>query len=340
MLDRLGIDALKIICVFGVQMGIVAYVVLVERRVAAWIQDRVGPNRVGFQGLLQPIADFGKLIFKEDVIPSFVRRTYYFIAPVLVLAPSLILGGVIPFGSQLGSEKMVVADLDIGLLFVFAVTSLAVYGITLAGWASNSKYPFMGGVRSSAQYISYEVCLGLSTIGLVLQTGTLNLSNIVTWQGQHYWLILTQPVAFLVFLVSAFAESNRAPFDFPEAEQELVAGFHTEYSGMKFALFFMGEYASIVFASALMTTLFFGGWTLPFVPGFQTPATTIGMGIAHICVFLAKVFFWLFVFIWVRWTLPRFRYDQLMRLGWNVMLPLAILNLVVTAIVIAVRNVP
>lgn len=333
------LDIIKILCVFLVQMCIVAYLVLVERRVAAWIQDRVGPNRVGFQGLLQPIADFGKLIFKEDVIPSFARRTYFFLAPALVVMPSLIVMGVIPFGSNLGGVKCVIADVDIGLLVVFAITSMAVYGIALAGWSSNSKYSIIGGIRSSAQYISYEVCLGLSTVGIIMMVGSLNLGKIVEYQGQHGWMIFWQPLAFVVFLCSSFAETNRAPFDFPEAEQELVGGYHTEYSGMKFALFFMGEYSNVVFSSALMVTLFLGGWSLPFAP-FNAPATGLGVGIAHILIFLAKVFCVLFFFIWVRWTVPRFRYDQLMRLGWNVMLPLALVNLVLTGVVIWWRNAP
>lgn len=333
------LDMIKIGCVFLVQLSIVAYLVLVERRVAAWIQDRIGPNRVGYQGLLQPIADFGKLIFKEDVIPSFARRTYFFLAPALVVMPSLIVMGVIPFGSNLNGVKCVIADVDISLLVVFAITSMAVYGIALAGWSSNSKYSIIGGIRSSAQYISYEVCMGLSTVGIIMMVGSLNLGKIVEYQGQHGWMILWQPLAFAVFLCSAFAETNRAPFDFPEAEQELVGGYHTEYSGMKFALFFLGEYSNVVFSSALMVTLFFGGWSLPFAP-FNAPAASLGIGIAHILIFLAKLFCVLFFFIWVRWTVPRFRYDQLMRLGWNVMLPLAIVNLVLTGIVIWWRNAP
>ena len=335
-MNPLLIDIIKILSVFMVQLTIVAYSVYVERRVAAFMQDRLGPNRVGFQGLLQPIADFGKLIFKEDVIPSFVRKTYFFLAPALVVMPSLIVIALIPFGSNLGHVKCVIADIDIGLLVIFAVTSMAVYGITLAGWSSNSKYSFIGGIRASAQFISYEVCLGLSTVGVIMMTESLNLEKIVEWQGHHCWMIVAQPFAFLVFLVSSFAETNRAPFDFPEAEQELVGGYHTEYSSMKFALFFLGEYSNMAFSSALITTLFLGGWSLPFAP-FNKPAHTLAVGIAHILIFLAKMFFCIFFFIWVRWTVPRFRYDQLMRLGWNCMLPLAIVNLVVTAFVLMLR---
>ena len=324
------LEIIRISCVILALLGIVAYTVLLERRVAAWMQDRIGPNRVGFQGLLQPIADFMKLILKEDILPNYVNKPYYILAPALVMVPSLLSIAVIPWGSTLFGRKCVIADIDVGLLFIFAVTSLTVYGIVLAGWSSNSKYPFLGGIRSSAQMISYEVCLGLSVGGLILQTGTMNLGAIVEYQAQHGWLILTQPVGFLIFLISAFAETNRLPFDFPEAEQELVGGYHTEYSSMKFALFFMGEYANMTISSALMATLFFGGWSLPFAP-FNAPATTLGMGVAHIGVFLAKLLGFILFFIAIRWTLPRFRYDQLMRLGWNVMLPLALANLVATA---------
>jgi NADH-quinone oxidoreductase subunit H len=337
--QQLLFESVKISCVVLGLLGIVAYTVLLERRVAAWMQDRTGPNRVGPQGLLQPIADFMKLFLKEDILPDFVNKPYYLLAPALVIVPALLSIAVIPWGSMLGKTKCVIADLDVGLLYVFAVSSFTVYGIVLAGWSSNSKYAFLGGIRSSAQMISYEVCLGLSVAGLLLQTGTMNLGEIVVHQAQHGWLVLTQPIGFFVFLVSAFAETNRLPFDFPEAEQELVGGYHTEYSSMKFALFFMGEYANMTVSSALMATLFFGGWSLPFAP-FNAPAQTLGVGLAHIGVFLAKLLFFLLFFIGVRWTLPSFRYDQLMRLGWNVMLPLALANLLATAAVLMWRATP
>ena len=318
-------------------LTIVAYTVLLERRVAAWIQDRVGPNRVGPLGLMQPIADFIKLVTKEDLLPAYTHKIYYVLAPALVMIPSLLVIGVIPWGSYLGDVKCVIADLDTGLLFVFAITSLAVYGIVLAGWSSNSKYPFLGAIRSSAQMISYEVCLGLSVVSLIMQTGTLNLGHIVEYQAEHTWLMVCQPVAFFIFVVSSFAETNRLPFDFPEAEQELAGGYNIEYSSMKFALFFMGEYANMTIASALAATLFLGGWSLPFEP-FNAPAQTLWVGIAHIGIFLAKVMAFLFFFIWVRWTLPRFRYDQLMRIGWNVMIPLALINVFVTGAILLWRG--
>ncbi len=333
MFQEIAIEVFKISCVVLTLLGIVAYTVLAERRVAAWMQDRIGPNRVGFQGLLQPIADFMKLLLKEDILPGYVNKPYYILAPALVIVPSLLTISVIPWGSYVGDMKCVLADMDVGLLFIFAVTSLTVYGIVLAGWSSNSKYSFLGGIRSSAQMISYEVCLGLSVVGLLLQTGTMNLGEIVEYQGANGWLILTQPIGFFVFMVSAFAETNRLPFDFPEAEQELVGGYHTEYSSMKFALFFLGEYANMAISSALMATLFFGGWSLPFAP-FNAPAESVGVGLAHIGIFMLKLFAFIFLFIWVRWTLPRFRYDQLMRIGWNFMVPLALVNLLVTAAII------
>lgn len=334
----------KIAAVLGTLMGFVAYTVLLERRVAAWIQDRRGPNRVGWAGILQPIADGAKLLLKENVLPSFVRKSFFILAPTLVLAPPLLVVGLLPWGSNLvlplPGETLkvacVLADPGVGLLFVYAVGALAVYGIALAGWASRSKYALLGGVRSAAQLISYEVCMGVGLLGIVMQTGSLNLSQIVAYQTQHGWLVLYQPVGFLICLVSLFAETNRLPFDFPEAEQELVAGYHTEYSSMKFGLFFMGEYASVLVGSGLMVTLFFGGWSLPF-GALAAPADSLALSLAHIGIFLAKTFLITFFFIWVRWTLPRFRYDQLMRLGWTGLLPIGLANLALVALVMAFR---
>jgi NADH-quinone oxidoreductase subunit H len=339
MIIQILIDLIKIAAVLGVMLTIVAYTVLVERWVCAWMQDRVGPNRVGPFGLLQPLADFGKLVLKEDILPAHVHKIYYTVAPALTMMPALIVMAVVPWGSQLPvAGRMidcVIANLDVGILFIFAITSLSVYGIVLAGWASNSKYPFLGGVRSSAQMISYEVCLGLSVVPVFMQVGTLNLMQVVEYQAHHTWLILCQPLSFFIFVVSAFAETNRLPFDFPEAEQELVAGYNTEYSSMKFGMFFMGEYAAMFVQAAVMTTLFCGGWSLPFAP-MNAPAQTLGIGLAQIAVFLAKVMVFLFVYIWVRWTIPRFRYDQLMALGWKVFIPLTIANIVFSGVVLAI----
>jgi NADH-quinone oxidoreductase subunit H len=338
MITEILIHLIKIACVLGVMLTIVAYTVLLERRVCAWMQDRIGPNRVGPLGLLQPLADFGKLVLKEDVLPWHVHKIYYTLAPAITMMPALIAIAVIPWGSQLPiagrTIDCVIANLDIGILFIFAIASLGVYGIVLAGWASNSKYPFLGGVRSGAQMVSYEVCLGLSVVPVFMQVGALNLMKVVEYQAQHTWLILCQPLSFFIFMVSAFAETNRLPFDFPEAEQELVAGYNTEYSSMKFGMFFMGEYAAMFVQSALMATLFCGGWSLPFAP-FNASAQTLWVGLAQIGVFLAKVMFFLFVYIWVRWTVPRFRYDQLMALGWKVFIPLTIANIVISGVVLA-----
>src|SRR3989440_6210892 len=256
-------SAVKIVCVFAVLMFIVAYAVWVERKVSAAIQDRRGPNRVGVFGLLQPIADMIKAFLKEDYTPAHVRKAYFWLAPAIVMIPSLLTVAIIPFGSYLGSQKMVIAALDVGIIYTFGIVSLSVYGIVLAGYAANSKYPFLGGIRSSAQMISYEIAMGMSVIPVVLWVGDLNLNRIIDFQshGLSSWLIFKSPVAFLIFLVAAFAETNRMPFDLPESEQELAGGYKTEYSSMKFALFFMGEYAHLILSAAMMVTRFFCGWT-------------------------------------------------------------------------------
>lgn len=332
-------SAIKIVGVFSILMAIVAYAVYVERRVAAFIQDRVGPNRVGPFGLLQPLADAGKAFLKEDFTPAYVRRIYYWLAPAIVMIPSLLTIAVIPFGSTLGSQKMVIADLNVGVLYTFGIVSLGVYGIVLAGYAANSKYPFLGGIRSSAQLISYEIAMGMSVIPVFLLVGNLNLSSVISYQagGLFHWIIFKQPLAFVIFVGAAFAETNRLPFDLPESEQELAGGYNVEYSSMKFALFFMGEYANMVAGSAMMVTLFLGGWTLP-VFGLDQPATTLWGGLAHVGIFLAKMLCILVVIIWVRWMLPRFRYDQLMDLGWRRFIPLALANIVLTAFVLWART--
>jgi NADH-quinone oxidoreductase subunit H len=328
-------SALKILGVFSVLMFIVAYAVWVERKVAAAVQDRRGPNRVGIFGLLQPAADAIKAFLKEDFTPGHVRKAYFWLAPAMVMIPSLLTVAIIPFGSKLGAEKMVIADLNVGVLYTFGIVSLGVYGIVLAGYAANSKYPFIGGLRSSAQMISYEVAMALSVIPLFLIVGGLNLSAVVGAQtgGLFQWLVFKQPVSFLIFLIAMFAEINRTPFDLPEAEQELAGGYNVEYSSMKFALFFMAEYAAMTAASAMLVTLFLGGWTLP-VLGLDKPATTLLGGALHICIFLGKMLAVEFTIIWVRWMWPRFRYDQLMNLGWRRLVPIAFANIVVTAVVL------
>ena len=340
-MEFIVITMAKIAVMLGVLLTVVAYTVWLERKVCAWMQDRVGPNRVGPFGLLQPLADGLKMMLKEDVLPRHITdKALYTLGPLMAMVPALVTAGAIPWGSQLpifGRQiQCVVANLNAAVLVVFATSSFAVYGIVLAGWASNSKYPFLGGVRSSAQMISYEVCLGLSVVPVFMQVGSLNLGKVVEYQACHLPFICYPHMwlSFLIFLVSAFAETNRTPFDLPEAEQELVGGYNTEYSSMKFGMFFMGEYAAMFVMSSLMVTLFLGGWSLPFAP-FNAPATSLVVGLLHIGVFLAKVGACLFFYVWVRWTIPRFRYDQLMGLGWKVFIPLTIVNILIVGAVLA-----
>jgi NADH-quinone oxidoreductase subunit H len=347
---------------FVIILPMVSYTIYAERRVSAFIQDRVGPNRVGPAGLFQPVADIAKLLFKEDFSPRNANTFYYWLAPCLALIPAIVTIAVVPFGSTLLGVPMVIADINVGILFVFAIASLGVYGIVLGGWASNSKYPFLGGVRSSSQMISYELSLGLAVIPIFLVVGQLRLTDVVRYQIEHGWMIApflgdwTNPakwllaipmlVSFVVFSVALFAETNRLPFDLPEAEQELAGGYNAEYSSMKFGLFFLGEYAAMITGSAIVVTLFFGAWHLP-IPswhgGFHwalIDGTAPGWrgilgGLFNIATFFAKVAVLLFVFIWVRWTLPRFRYDQLMRLGWIFFFEIALVNIFITAIILA-----
>ena len=332
--------AVKVVGAFAVLMTMVAYTVLLERRICAFVQDRLGPNRVGPFGLLQPAADAVKAFFKEEMTPAHVRKALFTLAPMLALIPAILNLAVIPFGSNLGEQKMVLADLNVGILYTFGVVSLGVYSIVLAGYASNSKFPFIGGIRSSAQMISYEISMGMSVIPIFLCVGSLNLNDVVTAQtGTQLgflpnWFVIQSPMTFLafcIFLVASFAETNRTPFDLPEAEQELTDGYNIEYSSIKFAMFFMGEYAAMILVSAMMVTLFFGGWTLPWF-GLDQPASDLIHGVLHIGIFLGKVFLLLLMFIWVRWMWPRFRYDQLMDLGWRRFIPLALANILVTAI--------
>src|SRR6266446_4662550 len=333
---------------FVVILPMVAYSVYAERRVSAFIQDRPGPNRVGPAGLFQPIADISKLLFKEDFTPRNVNTFYYWLAPCLAMVPAIITIAVVPFGSTLLGVPMVIADINVGILYVFAIGSLGVYGIVLAGWASNSKYPFLGGVRSSSQMISYELSLGLAVIPIFLVVGQLRLTEVVRYQIEHGWLIapfigdwtnlgkwlLTIPmiVSFVVFMVAVFAETNRLPFDLPEAEQELAGGYHTEYSSMKFALFFLGEYAAMISGSAIVVTLFLGGWHFP---GIHDGSHGWIFGLINIGVFFAKVAALIFFMMWVRWTLPRFRWDQLMRLGWLFFFEIALVNIFLVAAILA-----
>lgn len=378
ILSLLIITTKIVFLTFLVVLPLVPLSVYFERRFSAIIQERVGPNRVGIPltlfgmkkdfhlfGLVQPIADGLKLFLKEDVTPAHVNKPFYWLAPALTVIPALITVCVVPFGSPITifghTEKLVIADIDVGPLFVFAVASLTVYGITLAGWSSNSKYSFIGGVRSTAQMISYEISLGLSIVPVLLYYGDLNLSNIVQHQADNGWLLLplwgeSAPwnnggdftawiygipalIAFLIFTVSIFAETNRMPFDLPECETELVGGYHTEYSSMKFAMFFMGEYAAMVIGSALIVTLFLGGWSIGFgidsmIAGWEIAGIGIA-GLIHLGVFMTKLLAFILFFILVRWTVPRFRYDQLMKLGWVVFFEAALINVFIAALVLA-----
>ncbi len=327
--------------VFLTIMLLVAFTVLAERRVLAFIQGRIGPNRVGFGGVLQPFADFIKTMMKEDLVPDQSTKFVFLLAPMVAVVTAIMTLVVYPFGPTvtipgLGTFPLVIARFDVALLYLLGVTSVGVYGIALAGWASNNKYSLMGGLRSAAQMISYELALGLALIGVILIVGTLDLYAIVLQQSGWYgmqWNIFYQPIGFILYLIAAIAETNRVPFDLPEAETELVAGFHTEYSSIKFLLFFNAEYINMITVSMLATTLFLGGWHVPFAE-YLFGSGTILFALVSVLGFFAKILFFLFLYIWLRGTLPRFRFDQLMNFGWKFLLPAAILNIVVTATVL------
>jgi NADH-quinone oxidoreductase subunit H len=329
---------LKILVLFTIYLVGVALLTLAERKVAAWVQDRLGPNRVGPGGLLQPAADGLKNIMKEETYPGAAYKPLFIMAPALSFIPALMTMAVIPFGapwfSRWGLIDMSIAPLPIGFLYILAIGSLGVYGIVLAGWSSNNKYALLGGLRSSAQMVSYEIAMGMATIPVLLLSGNVSLSAIVEQQTTgawpFAWNIFGCTLAFFIFMIAAFAETNRLPFDLPEAESELIAGYHSEYSAMKFSMFFIAEYANMVTASALMATLFFGGWDIPFTL-WDNNAHSLVASLATFVFFWVKVLFFVFLFMWVRWTLPRFRYDQLMALGWKVLLPLALTYIVAMA---------
>ncbi len=321
----------------AVYLSIVPIMLLVERRVSAWLQYRVGPNRVGPLGLFQPIADALKMMSKEDIVPNHVNKLLYMAAPAIMVFPAFFVVGVIPWGVlSLGGQDIMIqiSKTNIGVLYVLAVSSLTVYAITFGAWASNNKYSLLGGLRSAAQMMSYELPMGLSIMAMVMVVGSLRIEDIVNYQiTNHAWGIVFQPIAALFFLTTAFAETNRTPFDLAEAEAELVAGYHTEYSSMKFGLFYLGEYCNMLTGSIMMTCLFLGGWNVPFLSDLHLDATT--QSLIQIGGFAAKVGFLMFFFVWVRWTLPRFRYDQLMELSWKKLIPIALANVVVTAIFMA-----
>jgi NADH:ubiquinone oxidoreductase subunit 1 (chain H) len=324
----------KIVFIFLINLTSVAYLVLVERRVSAFIQNRIGPNRVGPAGLLQPVADIVKLFLKEDIVPKAANKFVHSLAPLISLVVAMTTFAVIPFGNSIhlfGRDiKLMIADVNVGILYILALSSLGVYGITLSGWSSNNKYSLLGGLRSSAQMISYELSMGLAIIGVLMIAGTLRLDKIVESQAHGMWYFWRTPISFITFVIASFAETNRLPFDLPEAEPELVGGYHTEYSGMKFGLFFLAEYANMITASAVIVTLYLGGWQLPFVGHFGLP--DLAVSLLQIAAFGVKVGLVLLFFIVIRWTIPRFRYDQLMNIGWKVMLPLALANILITGI--------
>ena len=329
---QLLVWVVKASIIYGGLLGTAAAMTLAERKVSAWMQYRVGPNRVGPWGLLQPLADGVKFIFKEELVPEGGNRLMFRLAPLLSAFPAMMTIAVIPFGSEvtIGSitTNLSVTDLDIGVLYVLAIGGLGIYGVILGGWASNSKYSLLGGLRASAQMISYELSLILAILAVVVCTGSLDLREIVAAQdGLFEWNVFSQPLAFVLFVIAMFAETNRHPFDFAECEPELVGGFHTEYSSMRFALFFLGEYCAMTVMACLCVVLFLGGYDVPFLANEHW--------ILGVLAFLAKTSFFLLLFIWVRWTLPRFRFDQLMNLGWKVMLPAALANVLVTGIFVS-----
>ncbi len=335
MVETLIYPLIKIVFVLTGVLITVMYLVLLERKVQAWVQVRLGPMRVGPHGVLQPLADVLKLFVKEDITPVRADKWVYTAAPIIVLVPALIAFAVIPFGSDVHlfgqTIPLYISDINVGLLYIVAVASIGVYGIILGGWSSNSKYPLLGSLRSSAQLISYEVAVTMTFVAVILIAGSLSMVGIVEAQRRgHVWFAFVQPLAFFIYFIGALAETNRAPFDLPEAEQELVAGFHTEYSGMRFALFFLAEYANMIVVSSVATTLFLGGWLRPFPNVAALGFLDFVPSWAWFCL---KTFGLLYLFIWIRATFPRYRYDQLMRLGWKLLIPLAIANIIVTAAV-------
>nr|MBK9650681.1 NADH-quinone oxidoreductase subunit NuoH [Bacteroidota bacterium] len=334
------IKLILVVAVFAIALGIAAYSTYGERKIAAFFQDRLGPNRAGPFGLLQPLADGVKMIMKEEIIPAHADKTLFILGPALAMLTACMTGVVIPWGStiEIGGAyyPLQITDINIGILYAFAVVSIGVYGVMIGGWASNNKYALLGALRASSQMISYELAMGLSIVALVMTTGELSIGEIVRQQHGWHWNVIYQPLGFLIFIVCAFAECNRTPFDLPECETELVGGYHTEYSSMKLGFYLFAEYINMFISSAIISALYFGGYNFPFMDSLglsHNMVTTIG-----VFVFFAKVIFFIFFFMWIRWTLPRFRYDQLMNLGWKKMIPLAIINVLITGCVVLLLN--
>jgi NADH-quinone oxidoreductase subunit H len=333
-----------IVVVVMVALFVAMYSTYAERKVAAFMQDRVGPNRAGPFGILQPMADGMKLFFKEEIVPNFSSKFLFILGPILAMLTAVMVSAVIPWGDKLfifGREvSLQIADINIGILYIFGVVSLGVYGIMIGGWASNNKFSLLGAMRAASQIISYELALGIALIGLLMVTGTLSLNEMVGQQKDGWWNIFKQPLGFLIFLICAFAETNRTPFDLPEAENELMGGYHAEYSSMKLGFYLFAEYVNMFLSGAVMTTLYFGGYDIPFVNDANL-VHTIGQNWVTIiegAVFFVKISLFIFLFMWVRWTVPRFRYDQLMNLGWKILLPLSLFNMLVTGALILLKQ--
>lgn len=331
--------------VFGLTLFVAAYSTYAERKVAAFLQDRIGPDRAGPFGIFQPLADGLKFIMKEEIIPVVSNRFLFVLGPCIAMLTALMAGVLIPWGSTItiGGQQysMQIADLNIGILYVFGVVSIGVYGIMIGGWASNNKFSLLGAIRASAQMISYEIAMGLSIIALILMTSTLSLNEISAQQagsaeGWNFWNVVYQPLGFLIFIVCAFAECNRTPFDLPECETELVGGYHTEYSSMKLGFYLFAEYINMFVSAAVISTLYFGGYNFPFMNNLGLEANTIA--ILGMVALFAKIAFFIFFYMWIRWTIPRFRYDQLMNLGWKILIPLSVMNILITALVVLLNE--
>jgi NADH-quinone oxidoreductase subunit H len=329
-----------VVAVFAVSLVIAMYSTYAERKVAAFFQDRIGPNRAGPFGLLQPLADGVKMFMKEEIIPSQADKALFILGPSIAMLTACMTGVVIPWGDSLvinGREYMMqITDVNIGILYVFGVVSIGVYGIMIGGWASNNKFSLLGAIRASAQMISYELAMGMSIIALIMMTGTLSIREIVEAQPGGHWNVFVQPLGFLIFLICAFAETNRTPFDLPECETELVGGYHTEYSSMKLGFYLFAEYINMFISSAIIASLYFGGYNFPYLNSLGLSHNAVAL--LGTVVFFGKIFFFIFFFMWIRWTIPRFRYDQLMRMGWKVLIPLAVLNIVLTALYLLWKN--
>jgi NADH-quinone oxidoreductase subunit H len=329
-----------IVSIFAITLVIAMYSTYGERKIAAFMQDRLGPNRAGIFGILQPLADGVKMFMKEELIPDISNKVLFILGPCLAMTTALMTSAIIPWGSSInigGTDfSLQITDLNIGVLYVFAVTSIGVYGIMIGGWASNNKYSLLGALRASSQMISYEIAMGLAIIALIMSTGTLSLKEISAAQSGFHWNIFVQPLGFLIFIICSFAETNRAPFDLPECETELIGGYHTEYSSMKLGFYLFAEYINMFIASAVISTLYFGGYNFPFMNDMGLSSNAVA--ILGVIFLFAKIFFFIFFFMWIRWTIPRFRYDQLMRLGWTVLIPLAIFNILLTGAIIFATN--